>query len=67
MLMGEAPVEMSWLSLTGVIRLIGTSCRWEETGLVEAGVRGFGGRLDIVVEEGRCRGFSGQGRVVSVY
>ena len=45
MLMGEAPVEMSWLSLTGVIRLIGTSCRWEETGLEEAGVRGFGGRV----------------------
>jgi hypothetical protein len=43
MLMGRAPVGMSWLLVAGVIRLVGTKCRWEEAGLEKAGVWGFDG------------------------
>ena len=33
--------------IADVIRLTGASCLWEETGLEDAGVRGFGGACMI--------------------
>ena len=43
MLMGGAPVGISWLLIAGVIRFVGITCRGEEVGLEGAGVRGLGG------------------------
>jgi hypothetical protein len=42
-LMGEAPVGISWLLVAVVIRFVGNICLGEEVGLEGAGVRGFGG------------------------
>jgi hypothetical protein len=43
MLIGGAPVGISWLLVAGVIRLVENICLGAETGLEGAGVRGFGG------------------------
>ena len=43
MLMGGAPVGISWLLIAGVIRFVGITCRGEDVGLEVAGVRGLGG------------------------
>ena len=43
MLMGGAPVGISWLLIAGVIRFVGITCRGVEVGLEGAGVRGLGG------------------------
>ena len=43
MLMGGAPVGISWLLIAGVIRFVGVICRGEEVCLGRAGVRGLGG------------------------
>ena len=43
MLMGGAPVGISWLLIAGVIRFVGIICRGEEVCLEGAGVRGLGG------------------------